>query len=406
MSRLETLPFELHIMVLEECTPQALLALISASPVSLYIYSDNRERVLHSIRDVSKLTLEDPAALLAQSIVHLRLYHKRSIGTDLDEQDWWRFVEPLANVGAIMGGFSGFLGPMFFDFLAYRKYWDSLAFLAGHMELASRIDRLLARFQPHQPLVFAGLPSRSSKRASRALESHQVHFLRFEVYCQSFFHGNRALSDKAAEYRATFFQRAIEVDVLFELHLVAKNKKFRKILDYIFQEHKSVIREVAKDLGSTEYPGPSRTDLARAGPFPPQGTSSRHLQILRLDNRRLVEEDGYCRYLMSFGLGLVDRIFQMSKEERCDYTLDEFYRFSLSQTPQACFPQWDRTETNGYDKREYPWRDFIGEQRESLEWPPATAGTAWEDAIDRSGMSYTAWFWDMARLAGIGTNEY
>ncbi|KAK1766609.1 hypothetical protein QBC33DRAFT_515930 [Phialemonium atrogriseum] len=79
MSRLETLPFELHIMVLEECTPQALLALISASPVSLYIYSDNRERVLHSIRDVSKLTLEDPAAILAQSIVRLRLYHKRSI---------------------------------------------------------------------------------------------------------------------------------------------------------------------------------------------------------------------------------------------------------------------------------------------------------------------------------------
>ena len=125
---------------------------------------------------------------------------------------------------------------------------------------------------------------------------------------------------------------------------VVRYEYFHIVLHYLFQEHKMTIREVAKRLSVTPDPGLCETPdatrkeeelqaaeiLQRAALEMPTAEIRKALQIERLDKRRLAEEDGYRRYLASFGISLVDRILRMSENERRDFTLTEFSRFSLT----------------------------------------------------------------------------
>lgn len=104
----------------------------------------------------------------------------------------------------------------------------------------------------------------------------------------------------------------------------------------------------------------------------PEETPARRYEILRFQTWTAIEVDGYCRYLMSFGLGLLDRLLKMTAEQRRDYTLASFYRFSLSQR----FPKFYQDDA-------------------SL-----------EESKDRSRMCYTAWLWDLARIAEVGRNYH
>lgn len=112
----------------------------------------------------------------------------------------------------------------------------------------------------------------------------------------------------------------------------------------MFQEHKITIREVATGLLVTldpslcDTPDATRKEeelraaqvLQRAATSMPTDMVRKALQTQRLDKRRLAEEDGYCRYLASLGIGLVDRILRMTEDERRDFTLTEFSPFSLT----------------------------------------------------------------------------
>ncbi len=86
----------------------------------------------------------------------------------------------------------------------------------------------------------------------------QKPLLRFQIYCDSFFTQDTVLAEEASRYRQEFFKRRDEVPTYEEAG--GHDNDFHMILHYVFQEYKTVVRQVAYDLGIIIYPGPSDDD--------------------------------------------------------------------------------------------------------------------------------------------------
>jgi hypothetical protein len=267
-----------------------------------------------------------------------------------------------------------------------------------------RIPQWSARDHHQQPVCYQGdwYPWQDTERVH-----NQQALLRLQTYCDSFFVGDDVLEEEASRCRRIFFKRRDEGYGRGNGH----GAWFHLAIHYVFQEHKAVLQQVARELGIVVYSGQSEDDppgtdyvldrvvkraqelsealkLQEAAPLLGFEATRRALQTLRLAQRRLVMEDGYCRYMTSFGPELVDWLVRLSPDERQTFTLEKFWRFSLAQVPYACYPP--RT---------------LGSCRREFKWPAAWKGT-WADSRDRSRMAYAAWFWDVARLAKVGTNSY
>ena len=93
--------------------------------------------------------------------------------------------------------------------------------------------------------------------------------------------------------------------------------------------------------------------------------------------RTLDMEDGYYRWQTSFGLDLVDRLWNMSHAELRDYTLNKYDEFATKQIPQA-----DPTVP----------KPLIRDGKLTGDQLPKEI---WNECKDKTRMTYTAWYWDM-----------
>ena len=103
-----------------------------------------------------------------------------------------------------------------------------------------------------------------------------------------------------------------------------------------------------------------------------------------LSKRDANMEAGYCRWLSSFGLGLVDELWAMSHTELRDFTLTKYNEFASKQTPLG-----DPTLKVAHKIEDVPVKYTFRSDE-------------WEACGDDSRMAYTAWYWDISCPGKLG----
>lgn len=402
MFPLEKLALELILMVIQEVTTidkdveklatcrtppaQTLSALIWASPISFRLYNASPSLVHDRLFSLAQWILpRDHAHMQAYNAAALRFQLAGWEGVEQGQLQ--RLLEPHIERSMRYNNLLDRDGDASYrSFIPYDEYLASLQskfYLGEFLDLANRAQRFSSRLVAHlqhQRSFWTGCTviSTGSSRVTTREDMHEP-LLRFQTYCDTFFRQDDVLADEAARYRRAYFTRFDEVSstVFYGSYLGRASGRcnghhelFYLVLHHVFDEHKNILRDVTHDL--------------RAKALAHEKDAARQAQIMRLHNRTIVMEDGYCRYMLSFGLDLVDRLLRMSSDEKREYTLTEFSWFSMTQEPQACY--LENTAVDG--------------------WAPTEAnGTRWEDSKDHSRMAYTAWFWELARRAQVGTNS-
>lgn len=430
MFLLEKLAPELILMIMKEvisldkdvdkrATPRKsrtgnLSALIFASPVSLRLYNASPSLVLHRLSSLTQWALpRKNAALQAYNAANLRLglaawegpreaQVQKVVKPHIKRMMWFNHQLDLISSREIAADFGSLVLRGEYDL-----FLQSRCHLAEYLDLASRArglgsrlmnylhSRLADQFHHERP-DWEGcirINLRSIRRTTR--EDLHEPLLRFQTYCDTFFRHDHVLADNASMHRKAFFTRYDEDSVYDRTYFDNSDlgrqrwhnhELFHVVLHYIFEEHKSIIRNVARGLGATTLPNASRDGnrTEQDNTLALESNATRRGQILRLHNRTVVMEDGYCRYMTSFGLDLVDQLLRMSPDDKQEYVLTEFSRFSLTQEPQAC---------------------FLENTADICKWDPnGSSGRRWQDSKDRSRMAYTAWYWELAHRAQVGTN--
>jgi len=445
MFPLEKLASELILMVMKEVialdedvhkqatcrTPPTrnLSALIWASPISLRLYNASPGLVLDRLSSLTQWVLPRGGAYMqAYNAANLRVGLAAWKGPEEEQVE--KLVKP--HIERMMW-FNGRLDSLEsediddeFDSLVlpseYLLFLQSKSHLAEFLDLAAKTRRLGSRLvdslHDQQPYWTGCTPISQQSASGITREGIHETLLRFQIYCDTFLSDDHVLADEASRHRKAFFTRYDEVSSgagtgFYDSNLGQErwasgiwnhhHELFYLVLHYIFDEHKTIIRSAAQHLGVTVYPNaahdrnrteygnngaPSTKESSQVQRLPGtlalENDATRQAQVLRLHNRTAVMEDGYCRYMLSFGLDLVDRLLRMSPDEQCEYTLAEFSWFSMIQEPRACHLK--NTAVRGWA-------------------PTGFKGTRWEDSKDQSRMAYTAWFWELARRAQVGTNS-
>lgn len=119
-----------------------------------------------------------------------------------------------------------------------------------------------------------------------------------------------------------------------------------------------------------------------------RSTRAREIEVFA--NRTVAMEDGFCRYLASYGLALPYQLAMMEPAGRIQKVLEDFAHFSHHEIPVSCFPPINQT-------RLWPWS--------TGPWPEERAGSRWGDSKSRSRRTYTAWYWDIMRIGCLGSNS-
>jgi len=140
-------------------------------------------------------------------------------------------------------------------------------------------------------------------------------FLLLDCYCHSVFSRNAAFPEEARELRELFFRALVEVKPGDPM--VALYKDFSFSLHTLFGAHMALFNRAAQEVGSGYCLGKMSSIHGR----PNSGADGWTLQVDRLTRRTPEEEDGYCRYLCSFGLGLPFLLSEMTTPELGEWTV-------------------------------------------------------------------------------------
>ncbi|KAI1414051.1 hypothetical protein F5Y13DRAFT_197987 [Hypoxylon sp. FL1857] len=329
MSRLELLPQELRDMIIQESFPRDILALISASPTYLQDFQHGRARILRKYINMQA----DHHVDIALGIVNLRAHRRQ-----LAEYDYRTRGQVLVDYlrDGIEGGYDKRpLGPL----------RGNLPFIAQVLELQDEARRLASRLALNvlpmiQTLESSRLTNINHQSPEQAPwdEAHRVErgVLIFEMYCLSLTVSDGDLTPEVSRYWRPFFTKRLGI------WASASHDEFFATYHCVLEEHKRIVREVARDLGVAETPTTewgataANTELwearMRDGPWDGAG---RPAQIRFLDKRTGIDEYSYCRYLASLGIGLMNRLAEMTQKERNDYTLVHFSHFCEVQVEVA-----------------------------------------------------------------------
>ncbi|OTA64004.1 hypothetical protein K449DRAFT_21044 [Hypoxylon sp. EC38] len=321
MSRLEALPVELQRMIINECSPRDLLALISASPTYLRDFNKGRTRILakYIYPTITERSHHPIDVALGLAKVHAKRKHL----VEHDPRTRGQLLVDYLRDALESDPDSRIRSPL----------QEGLSFFVHVQELREEARRLAPRLEP------GVLSTIWSLESSRFRPTHPVLWpredlrvergvLMFEMYCLSL-----DISDGYIAPEISRFWRPH-----FGAHLGSRSHPnhdlFYAVFTQIVREHRKIVREVAYDLHITEFPDfetstTTTNEEAKEAQTKEQPASLAVLssQIQLLDKRTELEEYSYCRYLTTLGIGLMNRLKAMTREERRDYTLTKFSWF-------------------------------------------------------------------------------
>lgn len=318
MSRLESLPLELREMIIDECSPRDLLALISASPAYLRDFSKGRTRILNKYIDPMIMGRSHHPIDLALSIAKVQAARKQLAGHDPR-------MRSQVLVDYLRDALEG--DP---DRRSRSLLLERLPLLIHVHELRDEARRLALRLEPE---VLSTIQSLGSSRHHpphpilRRWEDLGVEkgVLIFEMYCLSLDISDGEVAREVSTYWYPHFR------VRHGAWARPNHDLFYVVFNQVLQEHMRIVREVARDLHitvipdiETDTPATNEEDKQAQTKEESTGMARRSSQIQLLDKRSVMGEYSYCRYLTSLGMGLMNQLEEMTPEEQRDYTLAMF----------------------------------------------------------------------------------
>ncbi|KAI1137198.1 hypothetical protein F5Y05DRAFT_81111 [Hypoxylon sp. FL0543] len=316
MCLLEALPSEVREMIIDKCSPRTLLVLISASPTYLGNFVYGRTRILNKRIDAILRQPSHSPIDVALGIVRLRVQWSR-MGQDEFLARGQAFFNTLQD--AVEGDMSR---------RPDRQMLQSLPFLARVAELQDAARVLAPRIKSE---VLNMMQTLDSSRAAPNPPAPQMSLdedltvergvLIYELYCRSL-----TVTDGLAVPEISTFWRPFFMNRIRRRGAGWHDQLFT-VYHQVLAEHRRIVREVAQDLHVTVVPAfeqvraPERAEVR----WDAGGWDS---QIRRLDRRTANDEYFYCKFLGSLGMGLVNRLAEMTQEARNEYTLVQFSWFN------------------------------------------------------------------------------
>ncbi|KAI0837634.1 hypothetical protein F5Y06DRAFT_304409 [Hypoxylon sp. FL0890] len=143
MSQLESIAPELRDMIIDECEPQALLCLISASPTYLAHFNARRARIIQ--RYTLAAQSDFPLRIVKEAVILLFLRKRR--------HDWLR-LDPMQVNSILLKYLEDAVSPLGRAAYLRGPYWDKLPFLARMYDLAADVKSLTWQISPRARDVF------------------------------------------------------------------------------------------------------------------------------------------------------------------------------------------------------------------------------------------------------------
>ncbi|KAI0837593.1 hypothetical protein F5Y06DRAFT_69440 [Hypoxylon sp. FL0890] len=291
MSLLECLPAELRGMIIDECSPRDLLALIAASPIYLGDFTYGRTRILN--KRIYEMISQPSHSSVDVALGIVKLCAQRKELAQLHPQKRGQvLVDNLRNT--IEG-----------DRRPERSILESLPFLAKVLDVQDEARRLGSWLERNSPPIIQRFGSRrrldpSVEGMPRDEDLRAV--LIFEIYSLSL-----TISDGDAIIKLRTFWHPYFIG-LNRLRAAEWHRQLFTVFHQVLDEHKRIVREVVRDLQLLEN-------------LPTTNHPTHVAQRQLLDQR---SEYCYCRYMTSLGISPLNRLLDMTQEERNEFTVERF----------------------------------------------------------------------------------
>ncbi|KAF4441592.1 hypothetical protein F53441_11996 [Fusarium austroafricanum] len=328
VSKFQYLPREILWYIMEHFnSPDDVLALIGAHRLSLNVFLEHRRQItrfwIHDLLSRFEKLL-CPSFLLAARLRHCRTQPKSlRIGA---------IVKKIADAAApyITSGTS----------MQYQLHGLSLSALSSLLSVGDDAEWLVANYAPYaQKRLFDSETDIFSNERTEVVLSEKEwgRFLKasfhFESYCQMFFREEVLLFERDQIKRSVMFRKRMCKSGQQSTGI----EMFYSILFYVYHQHWSIFRNVAKHLDmlirQLNSPVSSQAYVAKAR-IPVYGDNLYiFLSRFRTMSRHGHKRQKYLHYLASQGLRMLRNLQRMSIEEQAIFTLPKFFEVSRSKDP-------------------------------------------------------------------------